>query len=93
MALFTLLLITPWVWINVRGKPEDIGLQAEGAEDLAHTHAPGGEADPPGMKAIVRRGDFWSIGFAVGLLIAVFSSMICRPSSFSTSKIGRLRVM
>jgi MFS family permease len=83
LALLTLLLVTPFVWLNVRGRPEDLDMVAEGAE----AEGPDTGAVPPpamGMAEIVRQPAFWLLGFSVGLLLAAFSSMIANLSPYAT---------
>ena len=83
MALLTLLVVLPVVWLNIRGKPEDIGMLPEGAEDaVASPSSP--VAPALGMGEIIKRKDFWLIGFSVGLLLAVFSSMLANLSPYAT---------
>lgn len=87
LALLTALLVTPWVWLNIRGRPEDIGLQAEGSTAMtAATQASAAAAgdESMDMKAIVREPAFWIIGLSVGLLVAVFSSIITNLSPYAT---------
>lgn len=61
---------------------QSAALEAEGAAQAA-------DAEPlqpaaPGMGQIVRSGDFWLIGFSVGLLIAVFSATLSNLSPYAT---------
>jgi len=83
LSLLTLLLVAPFVWFTVRGRPEDVGLVAEGAEtDGQGPEQAAGEA--MGMGEIVRQPAFWQLGFSVGLLIAVFSSTMANLSPYAT---------
>jgi len=83
LALLTLLVVTPVVWLTIRGRPEDLGMVAEGAED--GTLRPQGAGGVGGsMGEIIRRREFWYIGLSVGLLIAVFSSMMANLSPYAT---------
>jgi len=80
LALLTLFVVTPWVWLNIRGRPEDIGLLAEGAQASAVV----GSTEGDSMSDIARRPEFWYIGLSVGLLMAVFAAMIANLSPYAT---------
>ncbi|MEP6161450.1 MAG: MFS transporter [Halieaceae bacterium] len=82
MALLALLVVTPLVWLNIRGKPEDLGLQAEGADELESGNDT--QAQALDMQQIIRRRDFWLIALGVGLTLAVFSSMLANLSPYAT---------
>ena len=87
LALLTLLVVTPWVWLNIRGNPQEMGLQAEGQEGgragAASGKSSAGEQALE-MTDIIKRRAFWSIAASVGLLIAVFSSVLANLSPWAT---------
>ncbi len=73
LALLALLVVLPVVILTVRGRPEDIGMQAEGA--AAATDAP---VIDQGMtiKQILSSQAYWFIGLSLGLLFCVYSAVI-----------------
>ena len=83
-ALFALLFVTPWIWINIRGRPLELDLLPDGAarDPDSDTTAPPA-ADPPGMAEIVRRREFWLIGLSVGFLVAAFSATLANLSPYA----------
>jgi len=103
------LLAIPWVWLNIRSRQGELGMEPDGdlpaaaavdgaaAEKLAvqsaaleaDSAARAVDAAPlqpaaPGMAKILRSGDFWLIGFSVGLLVAVFSATLSNLSPYAT---------
>ena len=83
LALLTLVVIMPFVWLNVRGRPEDLGLVPEGFEPEGQESAQV-SAESMGMAEIIRQPAFWQLGLSVGLLIAVFSSIMANLSPYAT---------
>ena len=84
LALVMLLLVTPMVWFNVRGRPSDLGLEPEGDGATAAV-ADTVELPPPmGMKEIVSRREFWLIGLSVGLLAGTFSAVLANLAPYAT---------
>lgn len=87
LALLTLLLITPWVFINIRGKPADIGQQAEssGNDDPVQPLPEGAPVTPAlTMADIVRMPAFWQIGISLGLVFCAYSSILANLSPYAT---------
>jgi MFS family permease len=83
-ALIALLIVTPWIWLNVRDKPADLNLLPDGVVHSGDTvPATGPAGDPPGIQDIIRLPVFWLIALSVGLLIAVFSSMLSNLSPYA----------
>jgi MFS family permease len=83
-ALLTLLVVTPWIWLNIRSRPSDMGLLPDGAiEDPNGEATPQSPAGAPGMAEIVRRREFWLIGLSVGFLIAAFSATLANLSPYA----------
>lgn len=85
LALVALFIVTPWIWLNVRNSPADLGLHPDGLDEPAESQ--GSAASPVatiGMADIVKRREFWLIAFSVGLLIAAFSATLANLSPFAT---------
>jgi len=94
LALVSLALV-PWIWFNIRGRPEELGLEPDGEPVVAPAAAgqadegakpvpgPAPENDSPDMKAIIKQREFWLIGLSVGLLIATFSSTLSNLSPYA----------
>tara|TARA_R110002110_G_scaffold415765_3_gene655325 strand:+ start:95280 stop:96515 length:1236 start_codon:yes stop_codon:yes gene_type:complete len=81
-SLVTLLLVTPFVWFNVHGRPHDKGLEPEGGTGANN----GSVAETPeglDMKTIARQPAFWLIAIGIGLLVAVFSSFMANLSPYA----------
>jgi MFS family permease len=77
LAVIILAGTLPPVWLLVVNRPSDKGLHPDGAD----TPLPGSEALPstPGQltaAAVLRRGDFWVIAAAVGVVFASTSALI-----------------
>ena len=88
LSLLTLLLITPFVWWNVRGRPAELGLLPDGAAALPASPEKPAASPPPAtaamtMWAIVRQRSFWLIGLSVALLVAAFSPMLANLSPYA----------
>jgi len=83
LSLLTLLLIVPFVWVNIRGKPADLGLHPDGV--TRPIRIPAGATVPAmGIGDIVKQRSFWYIGLSVSLLVAVFSPMVANLSPYAT---------
>lgn len=82
LALFALLVVTPWVWLNIHGRPSDLGLEPDG-DGVAPV---GGMPPPPSraMREIVLQREFWLIGISVGLLAGTFSAVLANLSPYAT---------
>lgn len=82
MALLTLLVITPLIWLTIRNRPEDLGLYPEGDDEPP---AEIGAAAPPaaGMSGIVRMRSFWLIGLSMGMVFAAFASMLANLGPYA----------
>ena len=83
-ALLTVLLVAPWIWLNVRDRPGDLGLQPDGAPAEPQEATPTApQQAPPGMGEIVRRREFWLIALSVGFLVAAFSATLANLSPYA----------
>ncbi|MFT5484873.1 MAG: MFS family permease [Halieaceae bacterium] len=81
LALCILLILLPLLVLTIRGRPSDIGLQAEGcAPDI------GLSADIPELKMrdIVRQPGYWYIGLTLGLLFSVYASILANITPYAT---------
>ncbi|MEM0952869.1 MAG: MFS transporter [Pseudomonadota bacterium] len=89
------LALIPWLWLNVRGRPEELGLQPDGDPgDAPHgdrpeparnpeTETTPAQEDSMGMKTIIQQREFWLIGVSMGLLIAAFTSTLSNLSPYA----------
>lgn len=82
LALCVAVVVLPFVILTIRGKPADIGALPEGAEDGSEDHA---SASPElGLADIVRHPAYWLIGVPLGLLFAVYASMLANIAPYAT---------
>ena len=82
LALCVILLVLPFVILTVRGKPSDIGALPEGAEAGDEDHA---AASPElGLADIIRHPAYWFIAVPLGLLFAVYASMLANIAPYAT---------
>ena len=83
-SLVALFIVTPWIWLNVRSRPADLGLHPDGvAVDPEQAAATATTDSAPGMADIVKRREFWLIGLSVGFLIAAFSATLANLSPYA----------
>jgi MFS family permease len=82
LSLVTLVLVTPFIWFNVRSRPADIGLHAEGMQPL-HAAATPLAAKALNMGQIVRMPAFWYIGLSMGMVFSAFASMLANLSPYA----------
>ena len=82
MALASVGLVMPFIWVTVRNRPADVGLHPEGAcpMDGDQSHV---EATPPGMTDIIRTRAFWLIGLSMGMVFAAFSAMMANLAPYA----------
>jgi MFS family permease len=84
LALVMLLVVTPVVWFNVRGRPAELGLEPEG-DGAADVDAEPAELPPPqGIRDIVSQREFWLIGTSVGFLAGTFSAVLANLVPYAT---------
>ena len=82
LALTAAVVVMPFLWLTIRSRPEDVGLQAEGIP--AEAQQPGASAAQVlGMADIVRMRAFWLIGLSMGLVFAAFSSMMANLAPYA----------
>ena len=91
------LALLPWLWLNIRGRPEEMGLQPDGdpgnismesSPEPINSPEPVDSPEPQqdngmGMKTIVQQREFWLIGLSMGLLIAAFTSTLSNLSPYA----------
>ena len=80
LAWLTLLVITPFIWFNIHGKPSDIGLEPEASPE----NEAGGDIPGTSMGQIMRTRSFWLIGLSMGSVFAAFSSMVANIAPYTT---------
>lgn len=74
IALVALLVVLPIVILTVRGRPEDIGLQAEAETTPMGTTAAADQGLT--IKQILSSQAYWFIGLSLGILFCVYSAVI-----------------
>lgn len=81
-ALLTLFVVTPFMWLTIRNRPQDLGLQP--AQMPQADTAPGPEATAAlTMPQIIRMRSFWLIGLSMGLVFASFATMLANLSPYA----------
>lgn len=82
LALCVILVVLPFVILTIRGKPADIGALPEGVEAGSEDHT----ATSPelGLADIIRHPAYWFIGIPLGLLFAVYASMLANIAPYAT---------
>jgi MFS family permease len=85
LSLLTLLVALPLVVLTIRGRPEDIGLHAEG--EAATTSDAAATDHGMTIKQILSSRAYWFIGLSLGLLFCVYSSVISNLAPY-TSGLG-----
>lgn len=84
LALAAAVVVTPFIWLTIRSRPEDVGLQAEpipASSGKTETAA----AKVLGIGDIVKMRAFWLIGLSMGLVFAAFSSMMANLAPYAAS--------
>jgi len=82
ISLLTLLVVTPFIWLTIRNRPQDIGLYPDGIEEPAV--APGeSAASSLGMGDIIRMRSFWLISLSMGMIFASFATMLANLSPYA----------
>lgn len=82
LSLSTLLVVTPFIWLTVRSRPADVGLQAEGMQAPADSLTPAPIA-ALSMAQIIRIPAFWFIGLSMGMVFSAFASMLANLSPYA----------
>ncbi|MDB4476515.1 MFS transporter [bacterium] len=82
MALVTVLLVMPIIWLTVRNQPSDLGLTVENQpapqDNESAVHHTG-----MSMLEILRTPAFWIIGLSMGMVFAAFSSMLANLAPYA----------
>ncbi len=81
LALWTALLVLPFVALTIRGKPSDVGLLPEGEQP--------GAAAPVNISelstgVILRNPGFWQVGLSIGLMLSVYISILANLAPYAT---------
>lgn len=84
MAAIVLLLLLPPIWLVVRNRPADLGLQPDGQPQESHK---AGATSPAAAGAVSPRlmtdATFWRIALAVGVLMATFTVILANLVPFA----------
>ena len=81
-ALLTLFVVTPFIWLTIRNRPQDLGLQP--AQMPQADVAPGPETTAAlTMPQIIRMRSFWLIGLSMGMVCASFATMLANLSPYA----------
>lgn len=81
LALFLLLVVLPFVFATVRGRPEDVGMTIEespGPVVGAHVDA------PLTLVQIIKAPAFWLLGISLGLLFSAYSAVLANLNPYIT---------
>ena len=81
-ALLTLFVVTPFIWLTIRNRPQELGLQPE---QMPQAHI---ATDPEAtaaltMPQIIRMRSFWLIGLSMGMVFASFATMLANLSPYA----------
>jgi len=89
LALLILVVTVPPAWLLVVNRPSDRGLLPDGephrALQLPHVAADVAVA-PLTTAAVLRRGDFWFIGLAIGIMFATLTAMLTNLAPYATGE-------
>lgn len=79
MATAVLLLMVPVVFLTVRGKPSDVGLEPE-ADGLESGAMP--EEPALTLLQVLRSRGYWLLGLSLGILFSAYSSLLSNMTPF-----------
>jgi MFS family permease len=79
LGLGVVLVLLPAVVLLIRSRPDDIGLALEAARASAAPEPAGGA----GLAAVVRNPAFWLLGFSLGILFSVYSSILSNLTPYA----------
>ena len=81
VALLTCLIILPLIFLLIRGKPSDIGMEPEPDTDLDDSEADA--VDPVlSSKQIIFHPSYWFLGLSLGLLVTCFTAIVANIGPF-----------
>jgi MFS family permease len=83
LSLCILLFVLPFVVLTVRGKPQDVGMQAE-ASTISSSNAVF-DSKPLSVADILSNSSFWYISLSLGLLFSTYSSVLANISPYVTN--------
>jgi predicted MFS family arabinose efflux permease len=82
LALLTLVIVLPFVFLTVRGKPADMGMLPEGMSSTEALTSEGGPA--LGFLDILRNPAYWSIGCSLGALFCAYTAVLANLTPYAT---------
>lgn len=83
LAYCVVLIMLPIVFLGIRSRPADIGMQPEPFE---HKHGAVPAQDQNlDMKAILAKADFWYIGLSLGLLFSAYTAVLSNITPYATN--------
>ena len=81
LALFLVLVVLPFVFATVRGRPEDVGMTIEeSASPVAGAHVDA----PLTLPQIIKAPAFWVLGISLGLLFSAYSAVLANLNPYIT---------
>ncbi len=85
LAVLTLVVITPLIWVLIRNRPQDLGMHPD---DTPLPETSSGTGSTPataalGMSQIIRMRAFWLIGLSMGMVFAAFAPMLANLSPYA----------
>ena len=83
MALLALLVVLPFVFFTIRGRPADVGLEPEGGAPASGSTAPPDQV--LGVKDILSHQGYWLIGLPLGILFCAYSAVLSNLTPYATS--------
>lgn len=83
MAAIALLLLLPPIWLVVRNRPADLGLQPDGQPGSGHSVGATPLASDAAPPELMTDATFWRIALAVGVLMATFTVILANLVPFA----------
>lgn len=81
LALFLVVVVLPFVFVTVRGRPEDVGLAIEDSGlPASDSHADA----PLSLAQILKAPAFWLLGLSLGLLFSAYSAVLANLNPYIT---------
>ncbi len=86
VGLCVLVIVLPYVLMVMRGRPEELGLLADGADSQAENTVVSSQAATKELNIaeLLRMRSFWLLGVAMGLLFAVYSALMSNLPAYAT---------
>jgi predicted MFS family arabinose efflux permease len=83
MALLALLLVLPFLFFTIRGRPADVGLEPEGGAPTSNTTAPVDQVLD--VSDILRHQGYWLIGLPLGILFCGYGAVLANLTPYAAS--------